>query len=488
MWRHRFRRTTLLSIGLLGVLLGLCLPLFAERVPEELIIIGLTISFVAFSRQRLLALLSVLLLGLSIGSWRGFLVHEQLAPINDLYDQKVMVVVRAVEDAGYSRNAQLSFAADDISFIEPYTLSVPGQLIVQGFGLPSVGKGDIVVAEGKLRDMRGSKVGILSFAELYRQENGGSFADTVRRKFVGGLVTSLPEPQASLSAGILIGQRSGLPVGVQDDMSRAGLTHIVAVSGYNLTIIIGAIQTLMRRRSRYQALVLCLAVTGVFILMTGFSASIVRAGLVAILGLWAWYYGRKFNPILLILLAAALTAMWNPLYVWADVGWYLSFTAFFGILVLAPLIRTRLRIRSDKLLTGIIIETSCAVLCTAPLIIYIFGELSSVALLANMLVLPLVPLAMLLSVVAGIAGMYFPVLSAYIALPARYVITYIIDITNIMANIPGSQLQISSNFAQMLFLYGAILLLAVILARHQRDTITPKQDFVLDVRSSQFIS
>jgi competence protein ComEC len=78
-----------------------------------------------------------------------------------------------------------------------------------------------------------------------------------------------------------------------------------------------------------------------FIAMTGASASIVRAVVVSSLSLAAWYVGRRPRPLVIILLAAAITAGWNPIYLWSDIGWYLSFLAFFGILILAPQIFKR---------------------------------------------------------------------------------------------------------------------------------------------------
>jgi len=76
--------------------------------------------------------------------------------------------------------------------------------------------------------------------------------------------------------------------------------------------------------------------------VAGTSASIVRAAVISVLTLAAWYYGRAIRPLLLLLLAAAVTAYANPVYLWADISWYLSFLAFFGILVLGPLVTSRL--------------------------------------------------------------------------------------------------------------------------------------------------
>ena len=111
--------------------------------------------------------------------------------------------------------------------------------------------------------------------------------------------TALPEPNASFGLGILVGQRNNLPTELYQQMIMVGLVHIVAVSGYNLTILVRAVGRL-KLFSKYQQLILSLLVIAAFLLVTGFSASIVRAAIVSTLGLIAWFYGRKPQPIVIL--------------------------------------------------------------------------------------------------------------------------------------------------------------------------------------------
>ncbi|MGB4966830.1 MAG: ComEC/Rec2 family competence protein, partial [Candidatus Saccharimonadales bacterium] len=179
------------------------------------------------------------------------------------------------------------------------------------------------------------------------------------------------------------------------------------------------------------------ALMGMFLLFTGASASIVRASIVSTLSLAAWYYGRRVRPLLLVLGPAALTAYANPVYVWSDIGWYLSFLAFFGILMIAPKVLELLYPgRQPPLLVQVAVETFAAELMTIPLILYIFGQVSFVGLLANVLVVSMIPLAMLLCLLAGIAGIALPMLAGLIALPARYLLTYMIDTALVLSRVP----------------------------------------------------
>ena len=148
--------------------------------------------------------------------------------------------------------------------------------------------------------------------------------------------------------GLLIGQKANLPDHIYDELLMVGLVHIIAVSGYNLTIILRATEGLLKKHSKRLSTLLALNLIGVFLLFAGGSASIVRASVVSVLAIAAAYYGRKFKPVVLLLLAAAITAWAKPFYVWSDIGWYLSFLAFFGVMVVAPLALRRLPQRGRK--------------------------------------------------------------------------------------------------------------------------------------------
>jgi len=243
-----------------------------------------------------------------------------------------------------------------------------------------------------------------------------------------------------------------------------GLVHIVAVSGYNLTILVRGVGRL-RLGSKYQKLAISLGLIAGFVLITGFSASIVRAALVSVLSLWAWYYGRRIKPLVLIMFAAAATGIWNPFYVWTDIGWYLSFLAFFGVLVIAPVISAKLFKQAPKLLTAVVIETLSAEIMTLPLILMTFSQLSIIALIANALVVPLVPFAMLLSAIAGAAGALLQQIAGWFAFPARLVLTYMLDIVHIMASLPSVLIHRSISLQYMIAIYGAVLIMLVIAYR-----------------------
>lgn len=264
-----------------------------------------------------------------------------------------------------------------------------------------------------------------------------------------------------------------------------GLTHIIAVSGYNLTIILHASRRLLGRQSKRIATGLALGLIAAFLLLAGASTSIVRAAIVSTLSILANYYGRTFKPLLLICLTAAVTAWASPVYVWSDLSWYLSFLAFYGVLVVSPLIQGRWPARWHQSFFGsVALESACAECMSVPFVLHIFGQMSLIGLPANIAVVTLVPLAMLLSLVAGLAGMFIGSLGGWFAWPAVVVLNYMLDTAHVLAGLPHVFIQHRSlSLGAMLGLYSLILLITVLLwcktKRVENDIITDKEQTIL---------
>lgn len=472
-----FRRTTIIGGGLLAFLIGLGTARLADPLHGSWLVVACIFLVMSLRHNGLPLLLSIIFIGLVFGWMRGQYFLQELRPYEELYDQRVVMVVRAQTDGVYGFRGQMEFDAEDITMVEPETDYLPGRVKISGFGANVVNRGDIVQVEGKLQQALGSRQGRIGFAEINVMGRDNSIIETLRRRFVAGMQTALPEPSASFAVGLLVGQRANLPDHVKESLGAVGLTHIIAVSGYNLTIIMRAVRRTFRKRSKYQVTVVSLALMAIFLLITGFSASIVRAAIVSGLSLAAWYYGRTIKPLLLILIAASITAGWYPIYLWSDIGWYLSFLAFFGVLILAPLLVAKFYHSNNepKVLGLVAIESLCAQIMTIPLVLWIFNEISVISPFSNILVVPLVPLAMLLALIAGLAGMFLPALAGWFAWPAKVLLTYMLDIVSLMARIPHVLMYVSISLTVMLFLYSVLGFMTTVLwrkVRHNHATIT----------------
>jgi competence protein ComEC len=446
----KIKRTTLICIFLGLLLIGLFISKFTSPISITWLILVAVLFPIAFGRWYFL-LIYIIFAGLILGWWRGGLLQTQHAGYQKYFGQKVEVVGRATEDSTYTNQSQIQFAVESVQI---NGTKLPGKIQIKGFGEAMVYRHDVVKASGKLYPTLGGKQAGVSFSSIDVLARSKSSIDDFRRNFIAGMESALPEPAASFAVGLLVGQRSLLPSDVATVLTIVGLTHVVAVSGYNLTIIIRAVQSALKRFSRFQVLAISLALIYLFILVTGYSPSIIRATIVSVFSLIAWYFGRSFRPILLILMAASITGFANPYYIWNDIGWYLSFLAFFGVLILAPLLTARIfGNRKIPLLGAVAIESFSAQIMTLPVIMLIFGRISVIGLLANIIIVPLVPLGMLLSLIAGVGGMLVPVVAGWLALPARILLNIMLWLAAWFSKWPSAQIMAKISPGSLITLY-----------------------------------
>ena len=465
--RFQFLRTVLVSMAC--VAFGLGVVLARERPLHTVLWLWAVLppALLFFRRRTLPALLLLLLLFGGLGWWRGSGVMRQMAVYQEFSKRKVVVVGTATIDGVYGKNSQLTFSLDHARMVQPARVPLPGALNVGGFGVPAVFRGDQVQVSGELYPTRGNAQASVNYAQLAVLHHDSSWLNSFRRKFAASMYSALPEPQASFGLGLLIGQRNTLPDDVTQTLLVVGLTHVIAVSGYNLTIIVNAARRLLGERSKFQMAAACIALILVFILITGNSPSIVRAGIISTLSLLAWYYGRQIPPATLLLTAGAISIAANPLYAWGNVSWYLSFLAFFGVVVLGPLVTGKLyHGREPPLVVQIIIESLCAEALTTPYILYIFGQMSLVSLPANVFVVAFVPLGMLLCLVAGLAGMLLPALAGWLAWPAKLLLTYMLDASALLGRTPHAFVQNIGFPVTMLLLAYAVVACIIFALKH----------------------
>lgn len=228
----------------------------------------------------------------------------------------------------------------------------------------------------------------------------------------------LPEPHASLLAGLLTGSRRGLPQHLSNDFRTAGITHIIAVSGYNITIILALMSSALfwlPVKRRFWPLVLMVTAFTIFV---GAGAPVVRAAIMGILGLVALQSERLAIPRLTILWTAFFMLMWHPLQLWYDASFQLSFLAVIGITELGPYLKTALRgVPETFAVRESLIATIAAQVGTLPVSMLLFHQLSLVSPLVNVLVAPLVPLAMLVGSVS--------LLLSYLWMPLGLIVGYV---------------------------------------------------------------
>ena len=388
------------------------------------------------------------------GIWRGFETDFNRSFDAQYVDQKVKLVGIVSDDPGMDKYGNYTFEIAEVNINEA-PLRYPVRVKSLSTGLQ---RGNKVTVEGKLRLAKGIVPLQISFAKVEVIDSRQTGLEKLRQKFIAAVRSNIPPAISGFGIGLLVGAKSLIPGDLQDNMSAVGLSHVVAASGYNLTILVLAMHRLLARVSIYLATAAASWLIGGFIVISGFSAAIFRAAMVSSVSLLTSFYGYKVNPLTLISIPAAITAAWNPDFLFRDLGWQLSFTAFFGVLILAPLVEARW-VKHQSILKSLLIESTCAHLMTIPLIMWRFENLSLIAPITNLFVLPFIPLAMLLTFITGLSGMVLPTaITSIISLPATGLLGYCIGVAQWFASIPFAQIK-QSLTGQMGAIFYALTLL-----------------------------
>ncbi len=308
-------------------------------------------------------------------------------------------------------------------------------------------EGQTVRVQGKLGRALGRANAQVWYADVATVNTIPSLPIRIKRTMQQGLERSLSPTAASFASGLLFGGSSQLPDDVRRATQQTGLTHIVAVSGFNLTIIMALVLTFLRGRLRVKTIVPILALVGFYVLMTGATSSVMRAAVMTALVLIVGTQNRKLSVG--VALGATIFAMtaWNPAFLYTDLSWQLSVLALAGVVFLAPIFMPKNPGRF-QLLWELFAVSLAAHLVTAPLIAHVFGNFSLVAPLANVVILPFIPVAMFVSfLVAAFSVLALP-FSVSIAFAANWFLMFILRTIQVLARIPNASMSIAmSTFA-----------------------------------------
>ncbi|HLB12630.1 MAG TPA: ComEC/Rec2 family competence protein [Dehalococcoidia bacterium] len=296
-----------------------------------------------------------------------------------------------------------------------------------------------------------------------------------KERLARNLAQSLPEPQAALAQGILLGLRASIPPELMEAFNRSGTTHIIVISGHNLTLLAGYLmragQPLMGRR---RALWLSLLGISVYALLVGAQPPVVRAAIMAAIFILGAYLGRQRQALIgLALAAAAMTALQPPL-LW-DVSFQLSFAATAGLIFLSPVLQEALgklwpapsggpkglAFKANRYLIEVLAVTLAATLAVLPLLLVNFQRLSLVAPLANLLVLPSLPGIMLSGALTAGLGFLAPLgqVAGWTAWPF---LTYMTAMVEILGKVPIASLEVQGFGVGLALVYYSVLGLALL--------------------------
>jgi competence protein ComEC len=266
-----------------------------------------------------------------------------------------------------------------------------------------------------------------------------------RHQVEGKLFQYVPEKEAGLLAGILVGTKTSIDESLYNALVRTSTVHIVALSGFNVSIVTETISKILG--SLLPPLAASLAGMGsiiLFVVMTGASSTAIRAGFMAVLMILSKVTGRPTHIVRVMALAALILVFINPMYLVADASFQLSFLATLGLILVSPPYIAYLEKRMHPLLAEAIGTTLAAETAVAPFILYKMGVFSVVALPINVLIAPAIPLIMLGSFVVICTAFFSPFFAPVIAYPSYLITTALIGTIQKTSEIPFASITIPS--------------------------------------------
>ncbi len=296
------------------------------------------------------------------------------------------------------------------------------------------------------------------------------------------LAAVLPEPQASLAQGIILGIRSNIPSYLNTDFSRTGTAHILAISGLNISIVAGILLSLgiwLFGRRRYTYIWLALAAIWFYALIAGMNAPVVRSTIMASLFLTAELLGRQRSALTSLAFAAAIMIGISPQVMWTA-SFQMSFLSMIGLILIAPTFESigrkavKATIGEDKPATRIAYTVTDsfaislgAIIVVLPIIAYYFGIVSFVSPIATFLALPALTGIMVTGALAAVLGL--------IALPVAYIVawlawlflSYMLVVVGAFASIP-SAVNVSAGNAAPVWIYYLVLIIIILLISNRQ--------------------
>lgn len=287
----------------------------------------------------------------------------------------------------------------------------------------------------------------------------------IKNFFVQSFQNVLPGDDADLLSGINLGEKSAIDKNFRSDLVATGTIHIIALSGYNVTVVANALRDLfvdiLGFGVRLAGIVGGIGII-IFVVMTGLQSSAIRAGVMALIGLFARGEGRTYNAFRALLFAGFLMTLWNPKYLVYDVSFQLSFLATLGIIFITPILEQKFRRVPKKILFVFALRelmsvTLGAMLGVAPFILYKMGTFSFISLIANIVVLPAIPFAMGFGLLAGLIGVFSLGLAYPFAWVTSKLLWYITGLVTFFAKVPFASVTLRHvPLLLSLSLYGVI--------------------------------
>ncbi|MEQ8671681.1 MAG: ComEC/Rec2 family competence protein [Aggregatilineales bacterium] len=343
-------------------------------------------------------------------------------------------------------------------------ITVSGLLITPG-EFDTFSYADFLARQGVYSIMTNAAIEVISTG------HGSPFYSTLydlRERANSYISNALPEPQAGLLSGILLGADRGISPNLEDDFSRVGASHVIAISGFNMVIIAGVIMSILSpgtEKPRPIAAITGLVVIGVYTILVGANAAVIRAALMSGLLIIGQVLNRRTYVPTSLAFVAVLLSFFNPNVLW-DISFQLSFFATLGLALFvepltkrfnallfylfpAPYARPIGNFLSEPLIVSI-----AAQIFALPIIIAYFSQVSLVALLVNLLIIPVQAPLLLFGGLATIVAFFLPVLAQILFWIDLVLLSWTIGVVRAFADLPfaDTEFRVDSRLISLYFL------------------------------------
>lgn len=301
---------------------------------------------------------------------------------------------------------------------------------------------DYLGKDGIFYEFKKAKVEVLEEAD---ERNISGILFSLKNKFLENLGRVLGEPHAALAGGLVVGEKTALGKDLLNDFRRAGLIHVVVLSGYNITIVAASIRKLLAFLPRTAGIIIGSLGIILFGMLVGGGATVVRSCIMALIALCAELLHKDYNVSRALFIAGALMLIQDPLILLYDPSFQLSFLATLGLVSLSAPIEKKLGFITDKMgIRPLVASTLATQIFVSPLIFYMMGQLSLVGILVNILILPFIPVTMLLVFFAGLLGFFHHFLSLIAGWGSHILLSYELFIVRYASSLPFAVIEVPS--------------------------------------------
>jgi competence protein ComEC len=489
---------TLIYLGsawLLGIYLGA-----QVRPPVVFILLAVLSSLTAlvlWRREQPVVLITACALSMLLGTWRFTTTiphfgEEDLASYNDRGTATLRGVVSDQPDAR-DTYTNLRLAVESLAQKGSKEQPVRGLALVHAPLYPRYRYGDRLQVEG--RPETPPTIQTFSYREylarqgihtlisypritLLARDQGSPFWAALyafKERAQEAIARLVPEPQAALLSGILLGAESGIPRDLYERFNATNTSHIIVISGSNISLVVALLMALGARvGSKRGAALLAIGGVALYTILVGANVAVVRAAFMGGLAILALYLGRQATALISLMASAIVLTALNPLALW-DLGFQLSFAATAGLILLAPPLTEAFSGLLSRKLSGewlkettrflqeALMVTLAAQVATTPLLLAAFGRLSPVSLLTNFLILPVQPLVMIGGAIATVVGLipFVEPVARVLAWIPWLALAYTTTVVEGTARLPCASLEVGRPTTWVIILFYGVLLSTV---------------------------